>query len=245
MKQIIITLFITFLIVFQLSGQTITKRNVIYLNNGSIIKGYITELTSDNRIKIETSDGSVFVFQMSDVKNITSENIRTDKTTNNSEKNKDNSNVVLTENGYKKSGYLGLIEVGLALGAGGPFSEGMIGGGIDFINGYQLNEKLSLGLGVGVLFYNVDYYEIPIFIDMRYTITKKKFAPAVFLDMGYIVTEGKGGMIGELGFGFRNYINNKNAIHFGLSYSARVFNLAQGERDDALGVANVKCGFSF
>lgn len=41
--------------------------NEIHLNNGSIIKGYILELTPSNSVKIQTYDGSIFVYPMSEV----------------------------------------------------------------------------------------------------------------------------------------------------------------------------------
>ena len=48
-------------------------REVVYLKNGSIIKGIILEQIPNETIKIETSDGSVWVFQMSEVLKITKE----------------------------------------------------------------------------------------------------------------------------------------------------------------------------
>lgn len=41
--------------------------NEVHLNNGSIIKGYIVELTPSNSVKIQTYDGSIFVYPMSEV----------------------------------------------------------------------------------------------------------------------------------------------------------------------------------
>ncbi len=47
--------------------------DVVYLKNGSIVRGTIIEQIPNESIKIETSDGSVFVFKMSDVEKITKE----------------------------------------------------------------------------------------------------------------------------------------------------------------------------
>lgn len=47
--------------------------DVIYLKNGSVVRGTIIEQIPNESIKIETSDGSVFVFKMSDVEKITKE----------------------------------------------------------------------------------------------------------------------------------------------------------------------------
>jgi len=63
MKKIIL---ITALLMslFSYSQQT---RDVVYLKNGSIVKGTITEMNPSKDLKIETSDGSLFVYQMSDI----------------------------------------------------------------------------------------------------------------------------------------------------------------------------------
>ena len=42
-------------------------RDVVHLKNGSIIKGQIVELVPNEKVRIETSDGSVFVFPMDEV----------------------------------------------------------------------------------------------------------------------------------------------------------------------------------
>ncbi|MBP5637250.1 MAG: hypothetical protein J6X25_07035 [Bacteroidales bacterium] len=45
----------------------------VYLNNGSIIRGAILEQIPGETIKIKTGDGSIFVYQMSEVMKITKE----------------------------------------------------------------------------------------------------------------------------------------------------------------------------
>ena len=41
--------------------------NIVHLKNGSVIKGFIVEIILNEKIKIETPDGSVFVYEMSEV----------------------------------------------------------------------------------------------------------------------------------------------------------------------------------
>lgn len=50
-----------------------TTVDVVYLKNGSIIKGSIIEMVPDQHIKLKTSDGSLFVFNVSDVLKTTRE----------------------------------------------------------------------------------------------------------------------------------------------------------------------------
>jgi len=48
-------------------------RDVVYLKNGSIIKGTIVETVPEKSIKIETADGNLFVYNMSDIEKLTKE----------------------------------------------------------------------------------------------------------------------------------------------------------------------------
>lgn len=49
------------------------KSNVIYLKNGSMIRGQIIEEIPNETIKIQTADGSIFVYKMDEVLKITHE----------------------------------------------------------------------------------------------------------------------------------------------------------------------------
>ena len=50
--------------------------DVVYLKNGSIIKGIILEQIPNQTIKIETADGSIFVYDMNRVTKITREQLK-------------------------------------------------------------------------------------------------------------------------------------------------------------------------
>ena len=53
-----------------------TNHEVIYLNDGSIIKGEIIGKTQDGVVKIQSSDGSLFVYNQNEIKQIKSEKKR-------------------------------------------------------------------------------------------------------------------------------------------------------------------------
>ena len=57
---------IVFFISIVAFAQTQT-RDVLYLKNGSVIKGAITEMNPNTGIKIKTADGSVFVYKMDEI----------------------------------------------------------------------------------------------------------------------------------------------------------------------------------
>jgi hypothetical protein len=47
--------------------------DVVYIKNGSVIKGMIIEQTPNVSLKIQTRDGSIFVYKMDEVEKITKE----------------------------------------------------------------------------------------------------------------------------------------------------------------------------
>ncbi len=50
---------------------SVVHDDVVYLKNGSIIRGAILEIIPDSTIKTQTADGSLFVFKMNEVEKIT------------------------------------------------------------------------------------------------------------------------------------------------------------------------------
>jgi len=58
--------------VTMMAAQTV-YRDVVYLKNGSVIKGTIVETIPEKSIKIETVDGNLFVYNLSDIEKLTKE----------------------------------------------------------------------------------------------------------------------------------------------------------------------------
>ena len=57
-----------------IQGQTQTE-DVVYLKNGTIVRGTITEQNLNQSVKIQTKDNSLFVFSMEEIDKITKESI--------------------------------------------------------------------------------------------------------------------------------------------------------------------------
>jgi len=56
------------LLVFTANASAKTKMiNVVHLKNGSVIQGMVIEMVPNETIKIETADGSIFVYEMNEV----------------------------------------------------------------------------------------------------------------------------------------------------------------------------------
>ena len=65
-------------IMFLISSTSVCAQqtlDVVYLKNGSIIRGEIVELIPNDRIKIQTRDGSLFVYEMAEVERIMKEQV--------------------------------------------------------------------------------------------------------------------------------------------------------------------------
>ncbi len=84
--------------------------DVVYLNDGGIIKGRIIEIIPNETIKIESSSGNVFVFKMSNVESIKNETII--------EQNKKYLSYNQTYNPYKYKTQKNIGSLGLAAAIG-------------------------------------------------------------------------------------------------------------------------------
>jgi len=74
MRSFVALLVIVFLALVLFSGAVFAEMiDVIHLKNGSIIKGVIIETIPSESIKIETADGSIFVYSMDEVQKMTKE----------------------------------------------------------------------------------------------------------------------------------------------------------------------------
>lgn len=67
-----ILLFLLFSIAIKVFAQT-SQDEVVYLKNGSIIRGTIIEQIPNEKIKIQTSEGNVFVYKYDEIEKITKE----------------------------------------------------------------------------------------------------------------------------------------------------------------------------
>jgi hypothetical protein len=70
MKKIVLTIVCAFFPVLLLCAQ---DRDVLYLKNGSVLKGKITEYVIGESLKFQTADGSIFVYQEADIMKIEKE----------------------------------------------------------------------------------------------------------------------------------------------------------------------------
>ncbi len=171
MNKLYIFLLLLFTTVFcpLIASAQRNMEDVLYLKNGSILKGKITELSADT-ISIEIVGGSVFVFSSSDAKGISREKklVR-----------------------YKESGYMFVLETGLLAGKrpGNNLiraNEGINSFTLQCINGHEFRPELALGIGTGIDSYQ-NFTILPVYLRLSGSLPKvsQKFSPMYILDGGY------------------------------------------------------------
>ena len=123
----IVTLFMFITsISFSVSAQTGNLEDVVYLKNGSIIRGIIIEQVLNKSLKVQTKDGNVFVYNVADVEKITKEQaVGINK---NSNSNYINSGQNYSNANYKNPGVAFLLS--FLLPGGGQYYNGELVKGI-------------------------------------------------------------------------------------------------------------------
>ncbi len=215
-------------------------QDVVYLKNGSIIKGTIIEQVPNKSIKIETADRSVFVYQMDEIEKLTKEVIQ------------GKSGGSLSNSGLQ-SGYKGIVELGYQIGTG---DYGMDRLKLNIINGYQINPYFSLGFGTGLRYYfDAEAALIPLFADFRANFIDNKISPYLSLGVGYSFDatndfEGVGFLLNPtVGVSFK--VSDKSAMNVGLGYEMQKMDFYYGgyydyySSSENSGAISINVGISF
>lgn len=210
MKKIIALLII--FIGIHLDGNAQSYKEVVYLKNGSIINGIVIEQIPNESLKLQTADGSIYVYKMSEVEKITKE--ATTKKYNGFSSN------AMTHNSYNSyniaKGYKGFVDLGYAIGVG---DWGLDRVEFTTAHGYQFNPYLFAGVGFGVNYYtDADLCNIPIFANVRANLLNAKITPFVDVKIGYSVVDIEGFYFAP-SVGCRFALTPRMAINLGVGYT--------------------------
>lgn len=164
---------------------------VVYLKNGSIIRGVIVEQVPNKSLKIETADGSLFVFEMDEVEKITKEpKVKSDREA--------YQQAVIEESNSKLGRRMGMVQF-FGLGYDGSYEnydsyyydEGAAYFSYHFIYGYQFKQRFFIGGGIGMEHLGGDALpdsynlRIPLFASAKINLTKTRVSPFFQFDLGY------------------------------------------------------------
>lgn len=152
-------------------AQAQSMQEVVYLKNGSIIRGVIVEQLPGVSLKIMTGDGSIFAYNISDVEKITKEVSKTN-----------NSNPFSLDKG-NDLGYKGLFDFGYSFGVG---DYGVDRFEIATSHGYQWNPYAYVGAGIGLNYYSdASSFAIPVFVNSRFYFLNSGISPYFDAKVGY------------------------------------------------------------
>lgn len=186
------------LIICSLSASAQKTKDALFLKNGSVIFGQLLEADGQN-YKIRSSDGSIFVFPVTDVEKFAKAEPDFD--------------------GRKHHGFTFALESGVLVGSAGsgpaaPFS-------FNFLLGATMNTNNILSFGSGVEFIERSY--TPLFAEYRRIINDRKTSPFIFFRGGAVVPLGSTGEEDEpdyYGYGQKDYRGGLSlAAGTGISWS--------------------------
>lgn len=229
-------------------------QEVVYLRNGSVIRGIIIEQVPNRSIKIETADGSIFVYPMREVTKITKEPYRKNRLRRYAYREVPRRNCRYScLDAYRYWGYRGFVEMGYAIGTGDNAEDRLE---ISTSHGYQFNPYLFLGGGVGFHYYtNADEAMLPFFVDFRANFIRGSVTPYAGVKLGYSALLGdifgsSGGLYFSPSIGVRFSIDSDKAINVSLGYSLQRLN-NDAYYDDyyydgfTMNALHLKVGFEF
>lgn len=157
MRKILYAIAFLFLVVSYSYSQGRTQ-DVVYLKNGSVIRGLIIEQVPNKSIKVQTRDESIFVYQMDEI-----EKLGKEEDTSYSFKK-----ILGPKRTYDIKGYRGFLDLGYTTGDDGCIQ-------FTTSHGYQLNPYFFFGAGTGVSYFtDSESALIPVFADLRGNFTNGK-----------------------------------------------------------------------
>lgn len=190
MRKLLLLLTLLLSISTYVAAQNYTE--VVYLKNGSVIKGVIIEQVPNVSLKIKTGDGSLIICQMNEVEKI----IKEERYTRDYRTDIDNRKAA--RNTLK--GYKGFVDFGYIADLS-DYDANKVE--ISTSHGYQFNNYFYLGGGVAADFYtDADLIAVPIFVDFRANFINKKVTPFADIKTGYSVGDVEGAYV-STGIGVR------------------------------------------
>ncbi len=212
---------VAFVLPLLVIGQT-DYQDVVYLKNGSIIRGMIIEQIPNVSLKIQTSDNSVFAYTIDEIEKITKEKKTIE------EKNKTELKIFKQSNKkekdtikYELKPFSDILETSLF-----PYFNISNIAGFNFFNHYYF------GLGAGISFIGNRIYDFDnsigyftFFSDHRIYLTRQhKVTPAIFGDIGYnfgiaekeyIAESNYNSSTGEYEYVYANYLPKGLLLRYG------------------------------
>ncbi len=151
-------------------------QDVVFLKNGSIVRGLIIEQIPNVSLKIQTADGSVFAYGLDEVEKITKEQPLVNRTS--------------RGGAGLKFGYRGFVDLGGTIGVG-DYADHRVE--FSTSHGIQVCPYFFIGGGFGLNYYfDSELFEIPVFAQLRSEFLNHRISPFFDLKIGYTVFDAQG-----------------------------------------------------
>ncbi len=150
-----------------------------------------------------------------------------------------------------RQGYFNKTKIAIAIRTNTSPSNKKEGNGTEIttINGFHLNNKLSLGLGISATSYiNPTVSTYPVFANVHYYIKDTRKTPFIFGNLGYNIPPSnsyKGGVLMEVGGGYNLKLGKKIALTPELSYKYQDFKFKASDGKLALSSISMGIGLLF
>lgn len=153
-----------------LLAQAQSTQDVIYLKNGSVIRGQIVLLEPSGIVKIEIYGGSVLVYDVDEVLKISKES------------SKDPNKIKKTNHKFSGRGFTHRISIETMLGQG---QWGLVPGlGHHYQCNYHLNRFFSFGAGMGInTFFDLSF--VPVYANFKGYFMKSSASVYYDINVGY------------------------------------------------------------
>jgi hypothetical protein len=190
-------------------------QDVIYLNDGSILRGRITERHTDSLLKVQIDGGSIFALNPSDIDSIKEE------------KRFQNSRNTLP--GYYN-------QTGFTIVTGGdqsyPYYRDPLYVSFYSVHGYRFSDRIMTGGGAAMDLNS--YLLLQFFADLRWEALKQSASPFAYVQGGYglplrpagfnYVKETKGGLMWSAGAGMRFFFRRQGSFLLSMGYKKTEIN---------------------
>lgn len=203
--------------------------DVVYLKDGSVIRGQLLEYNPAESVRIQTADGSIYVYDADRLERIDKEH--GDFWTDSPDEMRRRARHTLT-------GYKGFVDLGLT-----SHDKSLQ---LDTSHGYQFNNYVYLGAGLGIHNYydfKDNLFVVPLFLNFRVNFVNERVTPFLDLKLGY----GSGDLEGSytaLGLGLRIGVGGKKAVNLQLGINSQATDYEYYDYDSYI-VYELMGGFSF
>lgn len=206
MKKVSLLLLLLLLISAYAGAQN-RYQEVVYLKNGSIIRGIVIEQVPNASLKIKTADGSIFAYPMTEVERITKEPLST--------RQRDASQQYKSGN---LRGYKGFVDAGYQFDLSDNNANSFE---VLTSHGYQFNNYIFVGGGGGIVCYtDLDKVMIPFFSNFRVNFSQGHATPFADVKLGYSAGDMPGAYF-SLGLGVRIKMADRKAINLRFEHAAQ------------------------